>query len=655
MATAALLKIDPKVAASIRNYIAQILQNPNANDRLKASFILEAMGKYNVSSGTISDATGYKVEAINQYLAKAINASEKIGFFYRDGKQYSIPLLDFEKVRFQLRNEKEKLNFQYKGNLDDATLTDNVAAQLVYFGLDDILNFGKIERVVDEEGRIEVDFVNTKTGKVLQKTDDLDPTYNYAAYGNKKCFSYINGGANGNYTMVCVDFTDTGLPVFYTQMGIIDRGRGKTGFFPQIFNFITEFKTPILFALSAGAAVGLAEIIGEAVLGTSVAADYPILSKGIGQISINTAATGGNVALAVKQATKSAISAGVVDNTALDPISVGYVASTAAQAAIMGGNVKTAVSKALLFSGAAQLDTTSDQTIVDQIQNEDGSVSTYYADGSFTTASPLDIQQGAQQVTITAADLGIDASQAANLADSADNFDPQTLAAIQEQALYPDSTGNVFTANGSFVTLNQDSFIAGVFMDSAGNVFSPSNQLLLTRDEVQTLINTNPSNPQQAISDRLLNMWESDQGQVVVSGTPPRERPADLPPAAKETKVPTITDQLKATDQISKLALSILGTTKQIFTGKYQPNYAMSQYGTPRVQAVGVPIRQPDGTVITNNGNGTQTIRSPNGQTRTISSGFTGSTGSVLGGVGLSTNTLLIAGGIIAAALLLRR
>jgi hypothetical protein len=150
-------------------------------------------------------------------------------------------LFDFEKVRFQLRNEKEKLNFRYQGNLDDATLTDNVAAQLVFLGLDDILNFGKIEHTIDEEGRIEVDFVNTKTGKVLQKTDDLDATYNYAAYGNKKCFSYINGGAGGNYTMVCVDFTESNLPVFYTQMGVIDRGHGNTGVFPQIFNFINPF------------------------------------------------------------------------------------------------------------------------------------------------------------------------------------------------------------------------------------------------------------------------------------------------------------------------------------------------------------------------------------------------------------------------------
>lgn len=651
MATAALLKIDPKIAAGIRNYIAQILQNPNANDRLKASLILEAMGKYNVTVNTISEATGYKIELINQFLSQAISQIEKISFIYRDRNEYAIPFLFFEKVRFQLRNEKEKLNFRYQGNLDDSTLTDNVAAQLVYFGLDDILNFGKIERVVDEEGRIEVDFVNTKTGKVLQKTDDLDPTYNYAAYGNKKCFSYINGGANGNYTMVCVDFTESNLPVFYTQMGVIDRGRGNTGVFPQIFNFIKPFAPIILMAVGAG---GLAEILGEAVVGTSVAAEYPVISKAIGQVAINTATTGGNVALAVAQAARGAISAGAVDNTVLDPMSIGYVASSAAQAAIMGGNVKSAVTKALLFSRAAQLDT-NDQTVVDQIENEDGSVSTYYADGSSTTASPLDIPQGAQQVTITAADLGIDASQAGNLLDSAENFDPSRFAAEYDQGLYPDSTGNVFTAKGSFVALNQDAFIAGVYMDSAGNVFSPANQLLLSENEVQTLINTNPSNPQQAISDRLLNMWDAEQGQVVVSGDPPKERPADLPPAARETKVPTITDQLKATDQISKLALSILGTTKQIFTGKYQPNYAMSQYGTPRVQAVGVPVRQPDGTIITNNGNGTQTIRSPNGQTRTINAGFTGSSGSVLGGVGLSTNTLLIAGGILAAALLLRR
>ena len=80
MATAALLKIDPKIAAGIRNYIAQILQNPNANDRLKASLILEAMGKYNVTVNTISDATGYKIETINQYLSQAISPIEKISF-----------------------------------------------------------------------------------------------------------------------------------------------------------------------------------------------------------------------------------------------------------------------------------------------------------------------------------------------------------------------------------------------------------------------------------------------------------------------------------------------------------------------------------------------------------------------------------------------
>jgi hypothetical protein len=114
-------------------------------------------------------------------------------------------------------------------------------------------------------------------------------------------------------------------------------------------------------------------------------------------------------------------------------------------------------------------------------------------------------------------------------------------------------------------------------------------------------------------------------------------------------------DQLKATDSISKLALSIVGTTKQILTGKYTPTYATSAYGTPRVQAVGVPITQPDGTVITNNGNGTQTVRSPTGQISTMSTGFTSSQGSILSGLGVSSNTLLIGGGVLLAVLLLRK
>jgi hypothetical protein len=68
-----------------------------------------------------------------------------------------------------------------------------------------------------------------------------------------------------------------------------------------------------------------------------------------------------------------------------------------------------------------------------------------------------------------------------------------------------------------------------------------------------------------------------------------------------------------------------------------------------------VPIRQSDGSVITNNGNGTQTIRLPNGQTTTTSTNYNKS--GIFGGTfgGIPTSTLLIGGGVLLAALLLTR
>ena len=166
MATAALLKIDSKTAAVIRDYIAQVLQNPNSDNQLKASQIFEAMNQYKVSVGTISTVTGYTTTVINQFLSQAINPQQTTSFVWRDGSTQQISLLNFKKVRFQLNNEKQKLNFSYQGNLDDVTLTDNIAAQLVYLGIDNILNFGKIDRNMgsDNDGLTitAVDFVNTK-------------------------------------------------------------------------------------------------------------------------------------------------------------------------------------------------------------------------------------------------------------------------------------------------------------------------------------------------------------------------------------------------------------------------------------------------------------------------------------------------------------
>ena len=60
--------------------------------------------------------------------------------------------------------------------------------------------------------------------------------------------------------------------------------------------------------------------------------------------------------------------------------------------------------------------------------------------------------------------------------------------------------------------------------------------------------------------------------------------------------------------------------------------------------------------MVTNNGNGTQTIRNPDGTTNTVSSSYSGASGagaSLLPGV--SNQALLIGGAVLLGALLLAR
>jgi hypothetical protein len=68
-----------------------------------------------------------------------------------------------------------------------------------------------------------------------------------------------------------------------------------------------------------------------------------------------------------------------------------------------------------------------------------------------------------------------------------------------------------------------------------------------------------------------------------------------------------------------------------------------------------VPILQSNGSTITNNGNGTQTIKQPNGTTQTVSSTYTGLATSQVGATvsGVSNQTLMIGAAAVAAFLLI--
>jgi hypothetical protein len=153
---------------------------------------------------------------------------------------------------------------------------------------------------------------------------------------------------------------------------------------------------------------------------------------------------------------------------------------------------------------------------------------------------------------------------------------------------------------------------------------------------------------------------DENAGTVVTTAPAPPSRPAAAPPAASQTKWPSITDATKVLESIGKLAAQLKSTVNAIRTGTYRPPAGgTSTTGTPRNTPVGVPITLPDGRVIVNNGNGTQTIRTPDGRVTTVPSSYSGATGAGGGGLlsGVSNQALLIGGAVVlvGAVLLARR
>jgi hypothetical protein len=121
--------------------------------------------------------------------------------------------------------------------------------------------------------------------------------------------------------------------------------------------------------------------------------------------------------------------------------------------------------------------------------------------------------------------------------------------------------------------------------------------------------------------------------------------------------VSSILDFSKVAESLTKSLANIFTVVKQVENGTYgrvpSPYGSLNPYGTLRPQTPGVPVRNADGSVTVNNGNGTQTTTFPNGQKSTIPTSTAGTFGGSVGGI--STNTLLLVGAGLAAALLLRR
>ena len=252
---------------------------------------------------------------------------------------------------------------------------------------------------------------------------------------------------------------------------------------------------------------------------------------------------------------------------------------------------------------------------------------------------------------ITLDDLGLDL----NLDEVLSNLEVPEALTVPLDAVLPDDAGNLFTVDGHYIELQPEQYLASLYPDEAGNIRTPDNQILMPADEVLKYLEFEGGTVQLAAD--LQARIEPLQGTISLPAAAPALRPGAIPPPAGQTKTPAF-DWAKQADALLKTAVSIGASIKAIATGNYRPGYPTSPYGTAR-PPVGIPVRQADGSTVVNNGNGTQTIRFPDGRVQTMPTTYTstGLAGNYGGSLvpGISNQTLLIGGAVLVAAVLLAR
>jgi hypothetical protein len=408
-----------------------------------------------------------------------------------------------------------------------------------------------------------------------------------------------------------------GAPVFYVQ--------------PNVSESWWQPLVPLV--AFAGAFIGLPGLLGEAILGVEAAAAYPVATKTLGSVALQTALTGGDIEAAARSAAASLVGAefGNVVGSGLDSAQIGKIAAAAATAAVQGGDIDKAVLRSLVDIGARAMD---------EID---------FPPGDFT--DPVDAWMPTFEGDwMTLDDLGIGPGTVDTSEILADMTDDLISLDIDPAAIFPDEFGSLFLASGEFVEMSDVVFADSIYMDDEGNIRAPDNSIMIPSDEA-----LNATADQ--LSAEIARQMDAGAGTVETSQPAPPSRPAAIPPAASQTKWPTIADTTKLLDAVGKLSAQLRATGNAIKTGTYRPPAGgTSTVGTPRNTPVGVPVTLPDGRVVTNNGNGTQTIRNPDGTTSTVSSSYSGASGagaSLLPGV--SNQALLIGGAVLLGAVLLAR
>jgi hypothetical protein len=247
------------------------------------------------------------------------------------------------------------------------------------------------------------------------------------------------------------------------------------------------------------------------------------------------------------------------------------------------------------------------------------------------------------------------------------------MTGFDPEAVIPDDDGDLYNVSGQTVAYTAKTYANSLYVDpQTGDVYGPDNIRRLTANEAAGVVAagaqgcstsgkssfTNVAglgavclSPQQSIAQEVQRRMAAQAGQIVIPGPGAPGRPANIPPPNPNgVKLPEAVGWAAAAEMVTKSAANVWAIITQVSNGTYRPG-ASNPYGTLRPPVPGVPVTNRDGSVTVNNGNGTQTVTYPNGTRTTMSTAVAGSGG--FGGI--STNTLLLVGAGLAAALLLRR
>ena len=659
----------------------RVLSETISEPRLKATLLFEAVERYKITPAIYARLLGLDAASFAAFLDTKIAPGE-VFEMETEGGIVSAPYLPFAKVRRQLFAEKTAFNVTYRGAMGDVWLTHLLAILLVQNGITDILDFQarnftftfpagtmlapeyrNLGDATEKTGRylypIDIDksdwekppvylvdpslysdrMVEGNWGAFLNSTQTVDSGivdyyYNKRTGQRLDFFSEQRGdviaidSTGDGWSYFRVKFTPEKIPVFLAQH--VQHEKWFTAWIPVL--------GILAMAASAG---GAAPWLGSSVLGAEVAAAYPAIADGLGKLIISTVATGGDVAGSAQKLASTLAGGyfGDVLGTGLGSEAIGTLAGAAIEAALRGDNVLMAVGQSAVSLGL-KMDFGFDDAIPFDdsgtfVDPDFGSDPVYPDAGSFTDLTSL-------------ADIGIDPNGFAFSEWMVSSEEILFDQGLSLDSLAVDTSGNLFFADGQYVEMSPDVYADSFYADDAGNIRSPDNAVILSASDAQSM------NDAQ-IAGAIYQDWQSKQGAVIGSQQAPNGRPDVIPPAASQTKIPTMLDYVAAFDKLLGTAAGIYSKIRAIGNGTYSSLPSVYPGGIPRVQAVGVPVAQPDGSTITNNGNGTQTIRRPNGTTDTIRTTYSGvsNAGGFLAGV--STQTLLIGGAVLLGALLISK